>query len=75
MQRYARDQGIAELGYLNPTFYALAAEAAPNTIFYDINRGANLGHDAGPGWDFATGLGSPRVDALTDALVAYLKRR
>ena len=74
LQRYARDRGIDELGYLNPTFYALAAEYPPNTIFHDIVRGANLGFDATPGWDFATGLGSPIGDALADALVEYLSR-
>lgn len=73
LQRYARDQGVGSLGYLNPTFYALAAEAQPNAIFHDVLRGANLGHDAGPGWDFATGLGSPRVDPLARAIVEYLR--
>jgi subtilase family serine protease len=75
MQGYARERGVAKLGYLNPTFYALATSSSPGTLFHDIVRGGNLGFDSGSGWDFATGLGSPRVDALAEAMATYLGRR
>ena len=35
--------------------------------------GANRHYDAGPGWDYATGLGSPDVYNLARDLVAYLR--
>jgi hypothetical protein len=38
--------------------------------FHDITSGSN-GYSAGPGYDFATGLGSPRADSLIPDLVGY----
>ena len=63
------------LGYLNPTLYALAASNPSNTLFHDVVRGDNLLYEATPGWDFATGLGSPIASKLGDAIVAYLVGR
>lgn len=68
----AQQAGLTGLGYLNPTLYALAAANPPNTLFHDVVRGNNLLYEATPGWDFATGLGSPIVSRLGDAIVAYL---
>lgn len=42
-------------------------------MFHDITRGGNLLHNAGPGWDNAAGLGSPRGAPLARAIVDYLK--
>ena len=42
-------------------------------MFHDITRGGNLLHNAAPGWDYATGLGSPRGAPLARAIVDYLK--
>ena len=38
-----------------------------------MTRGGNLLDDAAPGWDYATGLGSPRGTPLAQAIVALLK--
>jgi subtilase family serine protease len=44
------------------------------TAFHDITKGSNgncgAECDAGPGWDFVTGLGSPMAPQVVDALVA-----
>jgi len=60
--------GKPSLGFVNPTFYQLAAKY-PNQLFYDITVGnsacasdgscCNTGFPATPGWDPVTGLGSP----------------
>ena len=59
---------------LNKAFYAVAADNKPNVLFHDVVRGSNLGYDATPGWDYATGLGSPIADRLGATIVAYLAR-
>jgi pseudomonalisin len=71
----------SRLGNLNPLLYALgatqygtsAAASAGAGPFHDVTTGTNTvpgvtGYDAGPGYDAATGLGSPDVTALAAAL-------
>ena len=45
----------ANAGFINPKLYAASEKAT----FRDIVSGNNGAFDAGPGWDAATGLGSP----------------
>lgn len=68
----AEEDDAGELGFVNPMLYDLAAEYPPNTIFHDVTEGGNLYHNATPGWDYATGLGSPDVALLAEAVVDYL---
>jgi kumamolisin len=72
IRQLAVNEGVGRLGYVNPMLYALAQSNAPNTIFHDVVRGGDLFHHATPGWDFATGLGSPDVTELARAIVGYL---
>ncbi len=71
------------LGNLNPLLYALGASqygtsgvaTAGAGPFHDVTSGTNTvpgvtGYDAGPGYDAATGLGSPDAAALSAALAA-----
>ena len=58
-------------GFLAPLLYAAAASPSSGA-FHDIVRGGNLGYDARPGWDAATGLGSPDVARLVTAVVDAL---
>jgi kumamolisin len=62
------------VGFVNPQLYSL-----PNAsgVFHDIKVGNNrvsfqqfnnVGYDAGPGWDAASGLGSPDGTALSGVL-------
>lgn len=57
-----------ELGQLDPILFG-ASKAVNATILSDITTGNN-GDTAGPGWDAATGLGSPKAGALLTFLVA-----
>lgn len=69
-EQLARREGVPRLGYLNPTLYRLAA--GPRSPFHDVTRGGNRLYDAGPGWDYATGLGSPDAQRLAGAIASRL---
>lgn len=73
----------SRLGNLNPLLYALGTaqygtSAAPTSApgpFHDVTTGTNTipgvtGYDAGPGYDAATGLGTPNVTALAAAIAS-----
>ena len=67
-----------DLGFINMALYLLATNKKTYTAdFHDITSGNNsvvedvavTGFDAGPGWDAATGLGSPAADQLVNSLI------
>ena len=60
-------------GFLAPTLYKLASTKQPFPPFHDVVAGGNRHFDAGPGWDYSTGLGSPDVWNLGRDIVKYLK--
>jgi hypothetical protein len=68
-------QGKPPVGYLNPTLYAIGLSPGYNSIFHDITSGNNdccsqtLYYNAVPGYDLATGWGSPNGQNMIDALV------
>ena len=72
-QQLAAKEGAGKLGFLDPVLYALAAAHQDGSLFHDVTAGANLLYPATPGWDYATGWGSPRLDALVPAIVAYVQ--
>lgn len=59
-----------------PVGFFLAAVYGRPELFDEVTQGSNrpsgsrLGYDAGPGWNACTGLGTPRGQALADALTA-----
>ncbi len=55
------------VGFLQPALYALPTSAG---AFHDIVSGSNGSFAAGPGWDAATGLGSPSGQNLLTALTS-----
>ena len=61
-----RSKGLPPVGFANPPLYEFARSPAglPAPAFHDVTVGSNLYYPATPGWDFATGLGSPDVAAL-----------
>lgn len=71
--QHAQREGAGRVGYANPLLYRIAAR--PNSPFNDVTQGGNRGYRATPGWDYATGWGSPDVAALADAVVRELRRR
>jgi subtilase family serine protease len=63
------------LGFANPALYAIAANPSTKSAFHDITVGNNkldssVGFNAGPGYDLATGLGTPDVAKLVPLLAA-----
>jgi kumamolisin len=72
-QQMAQQEGVAGLGPLGPVLYQIAAAQPPGAVFHDVVRGGNLLYSAGPGWDYSTGLGTPRVAPLARAIVDSLK--
>ncbi len=80
--QWAAIQAIADqkagygLGFINKAAYHIGqAQKHYTASFFDVTSGNNsvlpdvLGFNAGPGWDAATGLGSPRADGLVDYLI------
>jgi kumamolisin len=56
----------ARCGYIAPLLYNLAANGA--NPMREITKGNNGFYQAGPGWNACTGLGSPRLERLLEAL-------
>lgn len=71
--QHAQRERAGRVGYANPLLYRIAARR--DTPFRDVRFGGNRGYRATPGWDYATGWGSPDVDALANAVVSELRRR
>jgi subtilase family serine protease len=65
------------LGFVNPAIYQIARGDAYHRAFHDVVTGDNsimlpsrvlVGYQAGPGWDPATGWGSPNAQVLVPLL-------
>ncbi|MGD1030252.1 MAG: protease pro-enzyme activation domain-containing protein [Opitutaceae bacterium] len=59
-------KGMSPIGLLNPRIYPLIGTAA----FHDITSGNNGAYSAGVGYDLCTGIGTPNVASLIQALSA-----
>ncbi len=70
MNQYLTSNGGRLIGDLNPLLYRIA-EGAPLPAFRDVTLGGNAVADAGPGYDMATGLGTPDVDNLVRNLLIF----
>eukprot|EP00634_Sargassococcus_sp_CCMP2135_P016014 CAMPEP_0198647850 /NCGR_PEP_ID=MMETSP1467-20131203/3051_1 /TAXON_ID=1462469 /ORGANISM="unid. sp., Strain CCMP2135" /LENGTH=729 /DNA_ID=CAMNT_0044383519 /DNA_START=25 /DNA_END=2214 /DNA_ORIENTATION=+ len=60
-------QGKRPLGYLNPFLYAAGTQGAFHDVTFGNTYGSgerDSGFSAGPGWDAATGWGTPDFDRL-----------
>lgn len=73
VRQLAERDGVVGLGALGPTLYEVAAAQPAGAVFHDVTRGGNLFDNATPGWDYATGLGTPRGTPLAHAIVASVK--
>jgi kumamolisin len=71
-RQLAQKSGVDGLGPLGKTLYEVAGAQSTGAVFHDVTRGGNLLDDAAAGWDYATGLGSPRGTPLAHAIVARL---
>lgn len=61
-----RQKSLPLIGFANPALYDFSRSPAglPAPPFHDVTLGTNLYYPATPGWDFATGIGTPDVGAL-----------
>jgi subtilase family serine protease len=60
--------GKPQVGFLNPVIYSLGARSGLEGDLHDIVTGNNGGFNALPGYDLATGWGSPAGQPLIDDL-------
>jgi kumamolisin len=74
IDEYLKKQGVHPIGFMNPALYALTATHQPYPPFHDVTVGGNLYYPATPGYDLATGLGTPDAWNLARDLVAYQRR-
>jgi kumamolisin len=70
MDEYLKAHGDPPVGFFNPILYQLANSPQPFAPFHDVTLGGNDFYPATPGYDMATGLGSPNVFNLARDLVA-----
>lgn len=72
-EQYAEPTGAGRTCFLAPVLYALAAGPVAYPAFHDVTAGTNRYYSAHPGWDYATGLGSPDVFNLARDLRTYVR--
>jgi subtilase family serine protease len=70
-----------DLGFVNPALYRIGRSANYHHAFHDVTTGTNTmnlptgtitGYQAAPGWDPATGWGSPNTQMLIPLLARYV---
>ena len=71
--QHLKSKGLRPVGFANPGLYWIAAHQSQFNPrpFHDVTEGTNLLYWAKPGWDFATGLGSPNAPGLLAAWETY----
>ncbi len=60
-------QRLSTFGYSPQLYYAVADKNAGGNAYFDVTSGNNLYYQATPGWDFATGLGTPNLVGFDQA--------
>jgi kumamolisin len=70
MDQYLKANHDPPVGFFNPILYHLANSPVPYRPFHDVTVGGNDFFAATPGYDMATGLGSPNVYNLARDLKA-----
>lgn len=72
-----------DLGFVNPAIYEIAKSPQYHSAFNDVTKGTNsvrslathrlTGYSAGPGWERATGWGTPGASVLVPLLAGGTK--
>jgi kumamolisin len=70
MDQYLKANHDPAVGFFNPILYHLANSPVPYPAFHDVTVGGNDFYPATPGYDMATGLGTPNVYNLARDLKA-----
>ena len=73
INQYMHQRGLPPVGFLNPALYQIAAHPDPAVAFHDITDGTNLHYPATPGYDMASGLGTPDVENLAQNILVTQK--
>jgi kumamolisin len=73
VSQLAQQRGSGKLPFLNTVLYRLAG-SKQRSVFHDVTRGGNRFYPSTPGWDYATGLGSPDGFRLAQAIVREIAR-
>jgi kumamolisin len=68
--QYLEANGGSLPGFANPTLLELASTPQPFAPYHVVLRGGNRLRNCTPGWDYATGLGSPDVWNIARDLAA-----
>jgi pro-kumamolisin-like protein len=68
-----RKKGLRPIGFASPALFWIAQHQAQfdPKPFHDVTEGNNLLYQATPGFDYATGWGTPNAAALATAWEAY----
>jgi subtilase family serine protease len=64
---------VGIVGYGPELYYAVADENAGGNAYFDVTSGDNLYYPATPGWDYATGLGTPNLANFDQAVFMTLQ--
>ncbi len=69
------EQSLPAVGFANLPIYAFGGDPRrwPAKAFNDVTNGENLYYSATPGWDPATGWGSPNAAGFVQDLLTYEK--
>ena len=70
INQYLQSQGKAIVGSANPALYGLFNAQQQSPAFHDVTSGTNLNYSAGPGYDMASGIGSPDVNNIAHDLAS-----
>jgi hypothetical protein len=65
-----QSQSKAVVGSANPMLYGLFNTQQQSPAFHDVTSGNNLHYNAGPGYDMASGIGSPDVNNIANDLAS-----
>jgi len=75
IDQYLQRLGHQKMGWMNPALYYVARSHPAFPPFHDVTAGTNLFYAAGPGYDMATGLGTPNAWNLARDLAQYQAAR
>ncbi len=70
IDQYMKSQGKAAVGSANPVLYGLFNAQQQSPAFHDVTSGNNLKYSATPGYDMASGIGSPDVNNIAQDLAS-----
>jgi kumamolisin len=71
-----KKKGLKPVGFANPALYWMAQNPGQlsGSPFHQVTEGNNLAYPAGPGWNYCTGLGTLRADALASSFETYQRK-